>query len=142
MDELLILKKRFKMSIQAILRRFLDLEIISPTYYKEWCIAINKMGWRKKEPLPIQPEKPEWLKQTVGRCLAEGFLTLQQAQDMTGEKLDFKESPRSRTSQKDCEPFAIRTAPNSETAGETNSTPLQRGFVVGRGLGNRRTSRL
>jgi len=92
-DELLILKKRFKMSIQAILRRFLDLEIISPTYYKEWCIAINRMGWRKKEPLEIKPEKPEWLKQTVGRCLAEGFLTLQQAQDMTGEKIEFKESP-------------------------------------------------
>ena len=57
-DELLILKKRFKMSIQAILRRFRDLQIISPTYYKEWCIAINRMGWRKKEPLEIKPERP------------------------------------------------------------------------------------
>ena len=92
-DELLILKKRFKMSIQAILRRFRDLEIISPTYYKDWCIAINRMGWRKKEPLEIKPEKPEWLKQTVGRCLAEGFLTRQQAQDILGEKIDVKESP-------------------------------------------------
>jgi Zn-dependent peptidase ImmA (M78 family) len=92
-DELLILKKRFKMSIQAILRRFRDLQIISQTHYKEWCIAISRMGWRKKEPLEIKPEKPEWLKQTVGRCLAEGFLTLQQAQDILGEKPDFKESP-------------------------------------------------
>lgn len=92
-DELLILKKRFKMSIQAILRRFRDLEIISPTYYKDWCIAINRMGWRKKEPLEIKPEKPEWLKQTVGRCLAEGFLTLPQAQEILGEKIEHKESP-------------------------------------------------
>jgi len=92
-DELLILKKRFKMSIQAILRRFCDLQIISQSYYKEWCIAINRMGWRKKEPLEIKPEKSEWLKQTVGRCLAEGFLTLQQAQDILGERIEFKESP-------------------------------------------------
>jgi len=92
-DELLILKKRFKMSIQAILRRFLDLQIIAPTYYKEWCIAISKMGWRKKEPLEIAPEKPEWLRQTVGRCLSEGVLTLQQAEEMLGERIQHKESP-------------------------------------------------
>jgi Zn-dependent peptidase ImmA (M78 family)/DNA-binding XRE family transcriptional regulator len=92
-DELVILKKRFKMSMQAILRRFRDLEIISPSYYKDWCIAINRMGWRKKEPVEIKPEKPEWLKQTVGRCLAEGFLTRQQAQEIVGEKMEYKESP-------------------------------------------------
>ena len=91
-DELLILKKRFKMSIQAILRRFLDLQIIAPSYYKDWCITISKMGWRKKEPFEIKPEKPEWLKMTVGRCLAEGFLTLRQAQDILGEKLEHKDS--------------------------------------------------
>lgn len=91
--ELLILKKRFKMSIQAILRRFRDLEIISPSYYKDWCIAVSRMGWRKKEPLEIKPEKPEWLNQTVGRCLAEGFLTRQKAQEILGEKIEFKESP-------------------------------------------------
>jgi len=91
-DELLILKKRFKMSIQAILRRFLDLQIIAPSYYKDWCITIGKMGWRKKEPFEIKPEKPEWLKMTVGRCLAEGFLTLRQAQDILGEKLEHKDS--------------------------------------------------
>jgi hypothetical protein len=92
-DELLILKKRFKMSIQAVLRRFCDLQIISLSYYKDWCIAISRMGWRKKEPLEMKAEKPEWLKQTVGRCLAEGFLTLQQAKEISGEKLEFTEPP-------------------------------------------------
>ena len=48
-DDLLYLKWRYGMSIQAILFRLKDLEVITESYYKQWCMDINRLGWRKQE---------------------------------------------------------------------------------------------
>ena len=95
MEELLILKARFGMSVQALLKRFSDLNIISQTSYKWSCIHLNQLNWRKNEPHPIEPEKPMWLRQSALRCLAEGFITLAEAEKLLGEKLNEKEAPSS-----------------------------------------------
>lgn len=87
-EELLILKRRFGISIQALLKRLSDLEIISPTSFKWSWIQLSKMAWRKQEPQPLAPEKPEWLRQTALRCLAEGFVTQQEAERLLGHELD------------------------------------------------------
>jgi transcriptional regulator with XRE-family HTH domain len=87
-DELLMMKARYKISLQAVLRRLVDLQIISQGYYKDSCIQINKRGWRKREPAPIQPEQSRWLKKTTLRCLSEGLITSEKAEALLGEKLD------------------------------------------------------
>ncbi len=73
--QLFELKNRYRMSIQAILYRLKDLEIITDTYYKKWCVDINKWGWKKSEPIDVPPEKPERFRQQVYHALAEGLIT-------------------------------------------------------------------
>jgi Zn-dependent peptidase ImmA (M78 family)/DNA-binding XRE family transcriptional regulator len=92
-EELLILKERFGMSMQALLRRMSDLEIISGTSYKWSCVHLSKLGYRKQEPQPIKRETSEWVRQAGLRCWAEGFITQQEAERLVGQRLDEKESP-------------------------------------------------
>lgn len=94
-EELLILKQRFGMSMQALLRRMSDLEIISPTTYKWSCVHLSQLGYRKQEPQEIKRESSEWLRQAGLRCWAEGFITQQEAERLVGQKLDEKQSPTS-----------------------------------------------
>lgn len=78
-NELLLLKQRFGMSIQALLRRLRDLNIITASYYKQWCIDINRLGWRKEEPGRIPREEPTWLRRHVLRGLAEELISTEEA---------------------------------------------------------------
>lgn len=57
------LKPRWKVSIQALIRRAHDLEIITPRRYKYLMQQLSSHGWRKKEPdnLNIPIEKPRTL---------------------------------------------------------------------------------
>ncbi len=80
MMELLHLKKRYGISVQAMLFRLRDLEIITNAYYKRWCININRAGWKKHEPIEIPPEKPERFCQQVHRALAEELITKMEAE--------------------------------------------------------------
>ncbi len=73
--QLFDLKNRYGMSIQAILYRLKDLEIITDAYYKKWCVDINKLGWKKIEPIDILPEKPERFCQQVQHALSNGLIT-------------------------------------------------------------------
>ena len=88
LEELLILKRRFGLSIQALLRRLLDLGTIGESQYRWWFMFLGKMKWRRDEPEPLQPEKGTWLKQAVHRCIAEGFITAEQGGNLLGEKLE------------------------------------------------------
>ena len=50
---------------------------------------INKLGWKKREPIEIPPEKPEWFHQQVSRALSEKLIDEQEAEqllDATVEK--------------------------------------------------------
>ena len=59
LEELVYLKRRYGLSIQAILRRLKDLGVITVSHYRRWCMDINKLGWKKREPIKIPLEKPE-----------------------------------------------------------------------------------
>jgi hypothetical protein len=93
LEELLILKRRFGISIQALLRRLLDLGTIGDSQYKWWFMFLGKMNWRKVEPEPLLPETATWLKQAVHRCVAEGFITAEEGGKMLGEKLEAEAGP-------------------------------------------------
>lgn len=80
--ELVLLKHRYRMSIQALLYRLRELEVINAHAYKRWCIMISKMGWRKKEPASFDPERPEWLHRLVHRSFSKGLLSKCDARQM------------------------------------------------------------
>jgi len=90
-DELLMVKQRFGISVQALLYRLHDLGVITDSYYKKWCMDINRLSWRKHEPCELPPERPQWLRRSVLRALGEGFLTREEAEKMLGEQLKAKE---------------------------------------------------
>lgn len=96
--ELLILKKQFGISIQALLHRMLEIGIINDTYYKRWCIYINKTGWKKHEPDELVPEKPEWFARNLSRLAGEGAITKDEAEQMLGTSIsiDKQLDPTSR----------------------------------------------
>ena len=94
LEELLYLKRRYGMSIQAILFRLRDLEVITASHYKRWCMDINKLGWKKQEPIEIPTEKPERFYQQVFRALSEGVIGVQEADQLLNTTLEIP-SPRS-----------------------------------------------
>ena len=93
LEELLILKRRFGISIQALLRRLLDIGIINQSQYRWWFMFLSKMRWRKAEPEPLLPEKPSWFRQAVLRSVAEGFLNAEEGGKMIGENLETDAGP-------------------------------------------------
>ena len=86
-DELLMMKRKFGMSAQAFLYRLRNLAIIGESHYKKWCININKLGWRRKEPAEIPPERPSWLQKSVLRALGEGLISREMAEQIIGYAL-------------------------------------------------------
>ena len=83
-DELLMLKRRFGLSLQALLYRLRDLGIISEHYYREWCIQVNRQGWKRREPQELPREQPQWFRLNVMRAQAEGMLSKAEAESMLG----------------------------------------------------------
>ncbi len=56
------LKLKWRVSIQAIIRRAKDLRAITPARYKSMCVRFSQLGYRKNEPNPISPETPKTLR--------------------------------------------------------------------------------
>ena len=59
------LKRRWKVSIQAIVRRARDLAIISDRRYRDLFTQISTRGWRKAEPVEIKLERPRSFRKMV-----------------------------------------------------------------------------
>jgi len=91
LQELLLLKKQFGMSIQALIHRLYDLDIITKSYYEQWFAKINKYGWKRKEPEEWLYAESYWLRSNVLRLVAEGLVSQVEAERILGEKLDLEE---------------------------------------------------
>jgi len=57
------LKPKWGVAIQALIKRALDLSIISDRQYRYLMQQIGMNGWRTKEPIEIPSEKPRALRQ-------------------------------------------------------------------------------
>jgi hypothetical protein len=90
-DELILLKQKFGMSIQSLLYRLRDLGIIGDPYYRQWCININRLGWRRREPAEMPPEQSSWLEQSILRALGEDLMSREMAENILGRSLDVQE---------------------------------------------------
>lgn len=88
LQELLLLKQRYGVSMQALLYRMKDLEIISPHHYKQWFINISKQGWRKSEPEELPQETPTWFRRSVMRAFSEELIPKKEAERMLNEMLE------------------------------------------------------
>ncbi len=67
LENLGILKKRWGVSIQALIFKAKDLELISDRQYRYLFEQISSLGWRKREPpqFDIKSEKPRLLRKLV-----------------------------------------------------------------------------
>ena len=90
-SELLILKKQFGISLQALLRRMHDLGIINDSYYRRWFIYIGKQGWKKQEPDELPAETPQWLTRNLSRLVGEGAISQEEAERILGASIDVQQ---------------------------------------------------
>ncbi|HEX8433426.1 MAG TPA: XRE family transcriptional regulator [Longimicrobium sp.] len=68
--ELVELKRRWKVSLAAMVRRAYDLGIYSEATYRRGYMQLNKRGWRESEPAEPEMERPAVLRQVI-RLLEE-----------------------------------------------------------------------
>lgn len=78
-EELLLLKKHFGVSMQALIYRARDLGIISESTMRQLFISFSRSGWRKREPGELPLEEPTLWRQLVTRARNEGVITQEEA---------------------------------------------------------------
>ncbi len=87
LEEMILLKKRFGISMQALIYRIKDVGIINESHFREWIKTFHKMNWHDKEPNTLEREIPQWQKRVTFQGLAEGWLSDEEAEKMLGEKI-------------------------------------------------------
>lgn len=87
LEEFLLAKEEWGISIQAILRRLLDLKIITPNYYQSTYKYWSMLGYRTNEPKPLPSETSYRLRQLVYHALAEGLVTPSRAAELLNTSL-------------------------------------------------------
>jgi Zn-dependent peptidase ImmA (M78 family)/DNA-binding XRE family transcriptional regulator len=86
------LKKQYGISIQALIMRAKDLQIISPSYCSQLFFMINQMGWKVDEPVDyVGVEKSNRFDQLLYRALGEELISMSKAAALKNLKLsEFK----------------------------------------------------
>lgn len=81
--ELKKLKGIYGISIQAIMARAHNVGIISDYSYREFCIILNKKGWKKIEPGTYEgKERPNRFKQLVYHAVAEEIISFSRGAEL------------------------------------------------------------
>lgn len=93
LEELANVKARYGMSIAAIMRRALNLELITPALYERFCIVSRKEGWHKKEPGEYAGrESSSRFEQLVVRAASEAVISESKGASLLNEPfVDFRE---------------------------------------------------
>jgi Zn-dependent peptidase ImmA (M78 family) len=88
MREMQILKQKYGISMQAIVFRARDLDIISEHGRRTLFRSFSARGWRKREPKPDVPqEKPVRMEQMAAMVLAEDALSKSRVAELLGREL-------------------------------------------------------
>ena len=84
LEELHSLKHEYGISMQAILRRTSDLQIIQKETYQKYCRTFSARGWRTNEPGDqIPQERPQWETRLLERLLVEDLISPARAAEIT-----------------------------------------------------------
>ncbi|RKY06521.1 MAG: hypothetical protein DRP56_07280 [Planctomycetota bacterium] len=86
--ELLLLKERFGLSLQALVMRLNTLGVVSDSYKRNFFAFINKKGWKKAEPHALSPEKATWMERNVLKAWSENLISHKRAEQLLGVKLE------------------------------------------------------
>ena len=88
LDELILLKKRYGMSLQAIARRLFDLKLVLRSTYTSLNIEINKAGYKTWEPLDdeMKPERSALSPFHALRALRYGVISRKEYGLFVGDK--------------------------------------------------------
>lgn len=91
--ELQILKHKYGMSMQAIIYRAYDLEVISDHVRKKLFRTFSARGWRKEEPgQPVRRETPVRMEQMAAMLLAEDALSRSRVAELLGRDVQAVET--------------------------------------------------
>ena len=71
-NRLLELKRLFRVSPGAVVRRLYDLQLVSQWQYERACVEISKRGWRTAEPEGIRRERSQLLAKVFAELRADG----------------------------------------------------------------------
>lgn len=82
--ELKAFKKEYKVSMQAIIFRLKELNIISEYTNRRINILLNTYGFRKKEPIEIEPEESKQLIKLVHKLEINQIISLSKACELLG----------------------------------------------------------
>ncbi|SFF55308.1 Zn-dependent peptidase ImmA, M78 family [Curtobacterium sp. YR515] len=77
LETLLPLKRRWKISLAALIRRAQDEALIDDRTYREWSIRLSTSGMHRREPDPIPIEQPQALTKSIAAAL-DGGTTIDQ----------------------------------------------------------------
>jgi len=87
-QELGLIKEQYGISIQALIYRMGDLEIISESYKKYYYQYINQMGWKVDEPYQYKgKETSNRFDQLIYRALSEDIISMSKAASLKNMKL-------------------------------------------------------
>ena len=86
--ELIAFKMEYKVSMQAIVYRLKELNIISDYLYRKINISFNSMGIRKKEPIEIKMEISYQYKKLVHKLEVDNIISLNKACELLGVSPD------------------------------------------------------
>ncbi len=86
--ELLLLKRRWGISLAAIAKRAEQLGIVTKDTYVAFVKRMGVSGWRRTEPGEVAPECVSRFDRLLYLALAEGFVTLSKASELSGRTLD------------------------------------------------------
>ncbi len=89
LEELLLLKREYGISIGAILYRLKDLKIVSGRHHLNWQKKRNQHGWRKDEPGDyLGDERALRFDQLLARALTEGIISTSKAAGLSMRPLE------------------------------------------------------
>lgn len=87
-QELGALKKQYGISMQAIIMRAKDLDIISDAYCRQLFVFFKQMNWRIEEPVDYDgKESSNRFDQLIFRALAEEVISVSKAASLKNQKL-------------------------------------------------------
>ena len=87
LDDLLPLKRRWGLSLSALIRRAHDCDLLDEKAYRHWNIVLSTSGMHRKEPNPLPPEQPRLLTDSIRTQLAKGA-TLEKLAERTHMSTD------------------------------------------------------
>lgn len=80
--ELVFAKEEWGISIQATMRRLVDLEVVSQSYYRDFCRLLRVRGMVRHEPGTVKSETAYRMSQLVYHALAEEIITPSRAAEI------------------------------------------------------------